>query len=226
VDGDRPARATRDNGLRCASYTPLADLDPRIADAMLEALRDHGIAAYAGPTPAASGANLELQLPDRPIDRLWVDERQLAAARHVVEEEQRDDGPPAGDDEIDFDAAWQQLLGSLQESPATGSVRISGASLARPEQPDVDDEDEDGYDPADDDHYEPPPPPPLPRLRKATAAALTAIALGLLVLATDFEGGGFTFLAVVAIVGGVASLIWNMRQGPPTDSGWDDGAVV
>jgi hypothetical protein len=59
-----------------------------------------------------------------------------------------------------------------------------------------------------------------------TLAALAAIAVGLLMLATNFDGGSWTFIAVVAVLGGLASLVWNMRNGPPTDSGWDDGAVV
>jgi hypothetical protein len=250
VDTDRPGGATRDNGLRCGGYTPLADLDPRLADALLDALRDNGIAAYAGPTPAATGHYMEMQLPDRPIDRLWVDDQQVDRARAIVDRERADaaavsaepvepaepatpapDATTAGDTDIDFDAAWQQLLGSLQEAPSTSSLRITGDTVARREPASYgveqdEDYDDDGYDPADLEHYEPPPPPPLPRLRKATAAALTAIVLGLLVLATDLEDGGFTFLAIAAIVGGVVSLIWNMRQGPPPDSGWDDGAVV
>ena len=28
------------------------------------------------------------------------------------------------------------------------------------------------------------------------------------------------------LIGGVVSLIWHMKQGPPNDSGWDDGAVA
>jgi hypothetical protein len=264
MDGDR-GRGTRDNGLRCGAYKAVADLDPRIADALLEALRDHGIAAYAGPTPATSGHYMELQLPDRPIDRLYVDEEQLDRARELVEEEQghadmaaepvRDvpDAPPApperapverapieqtsaADSDIDFDAAWQQLLGSLQETPTT-TVRFPAAPSRTDEPPapadvvdraSAEDEDDeyDVYDPADEAHFEPPPPPPLPRLRKETLAALVAIGLGLFALATDFENGAFTFLAIVAIIGGVVSLIWHMKQGPPTDSGWDDGAVV
>ena len=55
MDIDGPRRGSRDNGLRCANYTPVADLDPRVVDALLATLRDEGIAAYATPTPAATG---------------------------------------------------------------------------------------------------------------------------------------------------------------------------
>src|SRR3954447_9879008 len=81
---DAARRGTRDNGLRCGSYTPVADVDPRVADALLAALRDEGIAAYAAPAPAASGGIMEPRLPDSPTDRVWVDEQQLGRARAVV----------------------------------------------------------------------------------------------------------------------------------------------
>jgi hypothetical protein len=52
------------------------------------------------------------------------------------------------------------------------------------------------------------------------------MAFGLLLIATNVEGGAFRIVGLLALLGGAASLVWNMRQGPPTDSGWDDGAVV
>lgn len=78
----------------------------------------------------------------------------------------------------------------------------------------------------DDDHFRPPPPPPIPRLRPATLCGLALIALGIVVLVTGFQGGEFGILGVVAIVAGVGVLVWHMKDGPPTDSGWDDGAVL
>src|SRR4051812_13435452 len=202
TDGAGARRGTRDNGLRCSTYVAIADLDPRVADALLEALRDHGIAAYAGPTPAASGGYMELQLPNRPIDRLYVDEMQQAKARTVIDDERPQEelearpapepAPAAGggDDDIDFDAAWAQLLTSLQQpgsdppgrdSPAGawGPTRITVPYPAPREQAVADDDDEDGYAPADHEHFEPPVAPPLPRLRRVTTAAITSIVAGL-----------------------------------------------
>ena len=215
MDVDGPRRGTRDNGLRCANYAPVADLDPRVVDALLAALREEGIAAYASPTPAATGGAMELRLPSRPIDRLWVDDTQVARAKDLVT---RESSPaPATPEDIDFESAWQQVLASLHATPGP----------AAPSWPDNDGADEtESYDPADEDHYEPPTPPPLPRLRKATLGAIAVIGFGLLLLATNVDGGTFRIVALLAIVGGVASLVWNMRNGPPTDSGWDDGAVV
>jgi len=78
----------------------------------------------------------------------------------------------------------------------------------------------------EDDHFSPPPPPPLPRLRPSTIASLAAIALGIVILLSGYDGGEFGVLGVIAIVIGIGSLIWHMNDGPPKDSGWDDGAVL
>src|SRR5213082_2139446 len=106
-------RGTRDNGLRCGNYTAVGDLDPRVADSLLETLRENGIAAYAGPAPGATGGYMETRLPSRPVDRLWVDDAQLERAREILAAEEA--GPaPSTPAEQDIDAAWQQVLASLQ----------------------------------------------------------------------------------------------------------------
>ena len=221
---DSARRGTRDNGLRCSSYSPVADLDPRVVDVLLGTLRDEGIAAYAAPTPATTGGAMESRLPSRPIDRLWVDDQQVARAKELVDDHTR---------EPDIDTAWQQVLASLQSSstapvppwPVSEDVdaptgEAADTRLVRPA--DLDDEETDDVN----EHYVPPPPPPLPRLHRKTIAAIASIVVGIVILATNFDGGTFTVLAVLAILGGLASLVWRMHDGPPTDSGWDDGAVV
>lgn len=223
---------TRDNGLRCAGYAPVADLDPRIADALLPVLRDAGIAAYAAPTPATTGGAMETRLPPRPVDRLWVDDQQVAGAKAIVDEQTR---------EPDIDAAWQQVLASLQSPSSSpvppwpvsedvdGPVGAADTRLIRPADLDSSEarSEETSLDEAgDDEHFVPPPPPPFPRLHRKTVAAIAAILVGLVILGTNLDGGSFTFLAILAILGGLASLVWRMHDGPPTDSGWDDGAVL
>jgi len=239
------SRGTRDNGLRCAGYQPIADLDPRIADAMLVTLRAAGIAAYAAPTPAAAGPYGELQLPSLPTDRLWADGEQVERARDLLADQTREPlaapapiepGAASTTSPVDFDTAWQQVLTSLRSPsvrepdprwPAAESVAVGAdddTDLDRVSD-DLDDQFA-GFDPADEEHYVPPPPPPLPRLRSVTVGAIAAIAVGVLALIFNVDNGAWKYPAFVAIVGGAASLVWNMRQGPPTDSGWDDGAVV
>jgi hypothetical protein len=244
--GQGPRSGARDNGLRCAGYIAIGDLDPRVADDLLETLRAEGIAAYVSPTPGDRGGYLEMKLPARLTDRLYADSEHAARAaallaaapqealpEEAVPEEilpATQAGSPtpadAGDDsQIDFESAWQQLLGSLQ-SGTTAPHAAPMAPMSAPigGYPDLDVPM--GGDPALDEHYIPPPPPPLPRLRKVTVISLLAIVAGLVVLATNFDGGDLVWLAVLAILAGGGALIYHVKEGPPTDSGWDDGAVV
>jgi hypothetical protein len=229
--GQGPRSGARDNGLRSAGYAMVGDLDPRVADSLLETLRSEGIAAYVTPTPAGRGGYLEMHVPSRLTDRLYADVEHVARARQLLP-------PPDRTPEIDFESAWQQVLESLQSpsgdadsdrrwppseivEPATRTVPvelpISDSSFAETALAD---------DPALDEHFVPPPPPPIPRLRRVTVIGLLSILGGLIVLATNFDDGSLTWLAVLAIAAGVATLVYHMKEGPPTDSGWDDGAVV
>ncbi|MGN6472883.1 MAG: hypothetical protein ACTHK4_04415 [Mycobacteriales bacterium] len=236
-----PRSGARDNGLRCAGYVAVGDLDPRVADAILDSLRAEGIAAYASPTPASRGGYLELRLPARMTDRLYVDSTKSERAIELVGLERAEAepdvalGPSVGAD-LDVDAAWQQLLASLKSSSdtATWPNRENVTESRRPAH--LDDIPLEGLElerltttgpvDLDDEHFQPPPAPPLPRLRGVTVAALAAIGLGVLVLVTKFDGGSLGWLAIAAIIGGGIALVWNVKNGPPTDSGWDDGAVV
>ena len=80
------ADGVRDNGLRCANYAAIADLDPRVADALLVALRGAGIAAYVMPVQGAVGGSMETRVPSRPLDRLYVDDQRIDDARGIVDE--------------------------------------------------------------------------------------------------------------------------------------------
>jgi hypothetical protein len=222
--GQGPRSGARDNGLRCASYVVLGDLDPRIADALLETLRTEGIAAYVTPTPAARGGYLEMQVPARLTDRLYADAER---ADRATELKVASNPPP----EIDFGAAWQQVLSSLQSTADSPMPSWPGGdgSDSRTTQVPVELPTGGGIgsgDPALDEHFVPPPPPPLPKLRRTTMIALLSILVGILVLATQFDDGAFDWLAILGILAGGGALVWHMRDGPPTDSGWDDGAVL
>jgi hypothetical protein len=158
---------------------------------------------------------MEVRLPSRPVDRLWVDDTQLVRAKDLVDRESAEVPAPA---DVDFESAWQQVLASLQATPGP-------ATPSWPEE-DAPVDLGDSYDPAEEAHFDPPPPPPLPRLRRATLGALAVMAFGVLIIVTNAAGGSLRIVGLLAIIGGAASLVWHMRQGPPTDSGWDDGAVV
>ena len=82
----------------------------------------------------------------------------------------------------------------------------------------------------DDDHFVPPEPPPLPRPQPATVGAVLLFALGILLLTvpgviglTDQYG---LPLGLLSMTGAIVWLVARLRQGPPTDSGWDDGAQL
>ncbi len=239
--GSGPDSGARDNGLRCGGYVAVGDLDPRVADALLDALRAEGIAAYASPTPATRGGYLELRLPARMTDRLYVDATKSDRATELIGLEQAEAEPPprpsrAADEEVDVDAAWQQLLTSLKTPtttatwPSRENVRDTGRPAHLDDLP-LDGPQFDLLSNADqvnleEEHFVPPPGPPLPKLRRSTILALAAIVGGILLLVTNVSDGAFAWPAIAAIIGGGVALVWNVKQGPPTDSGWDDGAVV
>lgn len=83
-------------------------------------------------------------------------------------------------------------------------------------------------DPADEDHYQPPEPPPLPVLRARTVAGLVVLAIGtFLLIAPGVLGVSVStsrLLGILVVAGGIGWLLMGLRDGPPADSGWDDGA--
>lgn len=84
--------------------------------------------------------------------------------------------------------------------------------------------------PADEEHYVPPDPPPLPRLRPGTIFGIVLMAIGIFLLAAPtvigLEPRVATPLALISMAAGIGWLVLRMRQGPPPDSGWDDGAQL
>jgi uncharacterized membrane protein len=83
---------------------------------------------------------------------------------------------------------------------------------------------------AEDEHYVPPDPPPLPRLRAGTVFGIVLLAIGIFLLAgpslIGLEPRIATPLALISMAAGIGWLVLRMRQGPPPDSGWDDGAQL
>ncbi|HKA69426.1 MAG TPA: hypothetical protein VKG85_09950 [Actinomycetes bacterium] len=145
----------RDNGLFADSYLPIADLDPRMANAALDALREAGIAAYAKASPGVPGPYLDVHLPVRPSDRLFVDTSAASSARSVlagllpgdhgwvpVDEGGDTTQVPAelvgvtgarSSGEPDLDQAWEQIIAGFDDPtdpvprwPADEDVGASG----------------------------------------------------------------------------------------------------
>lgn len=232
-----PAGA-RGNGLpAAASWVLLRDVDSHLTSTVLEALREAGIPAYAVPSSGFLGGYLEVHLPNRPADRIWVDSatRSLAGAVVTGALPPEADAPPAPDDE---EARWAELVASF-DAPATTPVGVWPASEdlddVRPAEAALSGQVLEPEEPAylldDEEHFEPPPPPPLPKLRTRTRYALLAMAAGVLVLVlpallSESFSGGLILLGIALILGGAVALLLGMGDSPPSDSGWDDGAVV
>lgn len=235
----------RNNGLEAAAYAPLADLDPQLADAMLDALREAGVAAYTVPAPGQAGVYFEMRSPDRPTDRLWVDRDARAQAEQVLT-----DRLPQLRAELEAhhrstdDDAWAAIVAAYESAPADPLPRWPASEDVPPEP-----EDDSTSQPptpaaaaepaaaarpsrrADDEHYVPPPPPPLPRGDRVTRWAWAAL-LGspLLLIAAGLVGlrieGGAALLLVAAFIGGFVTLVARMKDRPGRDEDPDDGAVV
>lgn len=129
-----PTHPGRGNGLFAASYVPLADLDPRVADAALTLLAGEGIAAYAAPASERSGQFVTPRV-DRVLDRLHVDSTARERARallagHLSDREQPGPGGPPGpapdagpggaaaQRQAAEDAAWAALIANW-DAPVT-----------------------------------------------------------------------------------------------------------
>lgn len=95
----------RSNGLTARAYTPVADLNPTLSEALLDDLRLRGIAAYSKPADRATTAGF-----DRPdfrtdlCDRLYVDAAAADLAREVIAA--RDPSLVEANDDL----AWAQIV--------------------------------------------------------------------------------------------------------------------
>ncbi len=83
-------RGRRSNGLPCADWGALVDLDPRLSEALLSSLGSAGVAAYVEPAGGEDVFSRAAQHPVRPLDRLWVDPIRADTARQVVTAEVAD----------------------------------------------------------------------------------------------------------------------------------------
>lgn len=132
----------RGNGLSAEAYAALADLHPRVASEMLNALRDAGIAAYATPKSDLIDSMVAEGRADSPAisDRLYVDASMKSRAEQILRSrlpqfgdgfagESTDDGRAAAADgdadaatglaERDEDAIWAEIVASFDMDTAS-----------------------------------------------------------------------------------------------------------
>ena len=234
----------RGNGLTADAYVPVADLTPQLADAMLAALKEAGIAAYAIPAPGETGGYLDVRLPEEPTDRLYADASAKTAAEEILQTHlpdlRADYAASRDEDEIfaEIVAAFDRPSAAGETPwPAEENIEDSAEAedpadepqadpagettmTARVVKPAVDDDDED--------HFVPPPPPPLPKPDAMTRFAWIALLGGpIYLVASVFLSwqvpSWAAFVAVAAFIGGFVALVLRMGDEPPED---DDGAVV
>jgi hypothetical protein len=148
--------------------------------------------------------------PQSDEDEVW---RQIVAAFNETAEPTSAGQPWPDRENVSPDDSYQSVKA---ETPAETREEERAA---------VPEEEDDG------DHYVPPPPPPLPKMDPGTKIAWLALFGGpaYLLLAALLSwpmDGWIVFAAIAAFIGGFVALIVRMGDGPPPDSGWDDGAVI
>lgn len=113
-------------------YVPLADVDPRIGEHLLDVLKIAGVPAYLEPSADVEPYTRALALPSPPTDRLWVDREQRGAARDIVEAEvgtpqprvPGEDRPSRGLSDAAEEQAWQQIVAGFADGPDVPDSRL------------------------------------------------------------------------------------------------------
>ncbi|MGQ0632653.1 MAG: hypothetical protein ACT4P1_16680 [Sporichthyaceae bacterium] len=240
----------RSNGLSAARYTPLVDLEPHFADALLEALAADGVAAYASPSPGVRGPYMDIVLPNRPTDRVWVDTEAEPGAKALLAARRAEFSTEA---ETEIETAWRAIVAGYDKAgpdpvpswpvtedappdPPAPPRRSIILPLGSDRQDDPGDDENwgaAGIDPPaaavePEEHYVPPPPPPLPRVDARTKLAWAGVGGGPTYLMVSAWTGwslfyGSSAFAVAAFIGGFGTLVYGMKddRGPG-----GDGAVV
>ncbi|WP_239308055.1 hypothetical protein [Frankia sp. Cj3] len=177
-------------------------------------------ARQCGPAPAHGTSDREPAPGDFPADATADDSSALRAPAPAA---------ALSDNAAEWDAAFAALVARLTDGTAGSGTAGSGPTYG-PDYVPAADQVAGAY--GQSDHYEPPPPPPVPRMRPVTRWALCSLALGLGILLVPAvagirQGTGHDIAGVVLVLGGVATLVAQLGDRPPTDSDdGDDGAVV
>jgi hypothetical protein len=213
---------------------PAADNSPgdgrgaeQTGDGGPEQTGDRGLEQTGDRGPEQTGDRGPEQTGDRGPE--VVAERGAALAREA------DAGPDRGRGAEPDDAHDTSPLDPVREAGADRTRVIRPATSAAspspvPATPAVP-EPARSLDDEDDEHFVPPPPPPLPHLDPVAKGAWTALFGGpAYLLFTTLMGwtvpGWAALLAVMAFVGGFATVVLRLGDGPSRGSGPDSGAVL
>jgi hypothetical protein len=232
----------RSNGLTARAYSPVADLDPQVAEALLGDLGRRGVAAYTKPveTPTPTGFDVaEFRVAIK--DRLYVDATAYADVRELIAST-----TPQSDLDND-DLTWAQIIAGYDAPVATSTPwpareNLDDNAADDPEdkppsqwqalhRPDVQPPLRSRDAALADDPFIPPEPPPLPHLDPYKQLAWIGLAGGplLLLIAGLFALTLPVWLSLAAVfgfVGGFLTLVATMDDRSGSDGDSDDGAVI
>jgi hypothetical protein len=196
-----PPDGARTNGLSASDWIVVASTTPPIADNLLVALREAGIAAYTLPHVDDSvyrGLSLNSPLNQK----IFVDRNKRAVAEEIVSKER---------------AEFEQITGTTEFDEIVSQLTTPPVSTYLDEL--------DRFD-----HFEPPAPESLPSFSKATRIALLGVIGGPLLLVinaiTSFDSTGFaTWLGLSGFVAGLVALLLRTKDSDEPEPP-DGGAVV
>lgn len=242
----------RSNGLTASSYSPVADLNPSVAEGLLDELKDRQIAAYCEPVESPS-----MSAFDRPefhvevLVRLYVDSAATDQVRDVLSS--KDPYLLHGNDDL----TWAQIVAGYDipstdrvapwpvyedvDSVAAEDAETPTALLPAPELDGHPTEDVRSgsanrratrfEEAAEEDRFVPPPPPPLPTLSGADRLGWLglvggpAVLVAAAVLAVTLPTW-ITLIAALGFIGGFVSLVVRMDNGDDRFDDPDNGAQV
>jgi len=236
----RMPAGVRANALAADFFTLLDEVDHRVADAILDALEDAGVAAYVEPAQPAPLEGYSRPRFTTPHDRLYIDCDRRDIARSVVSAELP--GMLAELEPNDHHAAFDAIVAGwdapaddepVPRWPVTEDLDTPLRDTSLDEPRSISIPVELPADPVeiDEGHYVPPPPPPVPTPHHTTKLATAAIVFGflslfLLPLFGVYVAQEVQVLGVFGILGGLGYLVSRLRDGPSIDEGPDDGAIV
>lgn len=199
-----------------AAWAALTDVDARVTDALLDSLEDAGVAAYAERVGGGDRLHVDAGLRDVAEAVVAAELPGLLAELSPEPETDPFDAIVAGWDAVPEAATWPAAedVSPARRAPDVGPPRSAPAPVRREE-----------------DHYVPPPPPPAPSATGVTRWAVLALAGGIFILVGlpllgTMPSHAASVLGALAVLGGLGTLIWRMRDAPSVDDGPDDGAVL
>lgn len=237
-------------GLPAAAFAKLVDVDPPIAEHVIDLLTQAQIPSYAEPLVGDTGPYRDVRAPDRPTTRIYVERTRLAEARGAISsglpalraEFHADAAARADADAMKrassdrIDAAWEDIVAGFHTAEAPDRPTIEGSGLSQrlvrehtqpPEPPTAGPRDYTVPDDPDDEGFTPPPPPPMPRPRdRFDTFAWIGLIGGPLAIILAFVLGVGGWLAAVGFAAFTAGFVTLVARASDRRDDGSDGAVV